>query len=281
MAARGVGPVVAAAYTRLYVHFVSWVVGLWDPQMQQELLDAAFAVLLKIFQRTLLINPKDAHDLLRVYGQQHAARHGPLVQQLLLLQPQHPQQLKQFPYFQSEEKHSLYLSERSFLMLRRWLAETRSLPLEALLQSSGIDLAPLDFRGCLSTLHLCGPLYPFYRLRLLFSWLNGCVALLALWRSAYLRVRVVGQEALRESELVEARCLLPLPEASTEAFLLLRKQLKSQAEARAPLSPTQLPSVCCYTFMNSQQETCSVALGRQKPRFAAMDGPMLSVAPFE
>ncbi|KAL8452037.1 hypothetical protein Emed_001578 [Eimeria media] len=152
--ARGVGPVVAAAYTRLYLRLVSWVAGLWSQPMQDELQDAAFAVLLNIYQRTLRSSPSDARDLLRLYGPQHATRHGQLLQQLQQLQPQHPQQLQQVPYFSSEEKHPLYLSDsssnsnsstskmrmcahrRSFVMLRGWLAESKSLALEALLQSS-------------------------------------------------------------------------------------------------------------------------------------------------
>ncbi|KAL8427395.1 hypothetical protein Efla_006426 [Eimeria flavescens] len=291
-AARGVGPVVAAAYTRLYSRLIAWVLGLWNQPMQEELQDAAFAVLLTIYQRMLLTSPADARDLLRLYGPQHATRHGQLLQQLQQLQPQHPQQLQQLPYFNSEEKHPLYLSERSFVMLRGWLSETKSLALEALLQASVRLLqAPQGAP------HLRGLQYPnqqqqqqqqqqhryvywglprhLYRDDILVTLPTGekikaCPAAAA--AAAAARVRVVGQESLRESELVEGRCLLPLPEASTEAFLLLRKQLKSQAEARAALSPAQLPSVCCFSFLNCEAEASSVSLGRQTARFAALGG---------
>ncbi|KAL8274023.1 hypothetical protein Esti_002022 [Eimeria stiedai] len=275
-AARGVGPVVAAAYTRLYLRLASWVVGLWSQPMQEELQDAAFAVLLNIYQRMLRSSPSDARDLLRVYGQQHATRHGQLLQQLQQLQPQHPQQLQQVPYFSSEEKHPLYLSEHSFVMLRGWLAESKSLALEALLQSSVRLLqAPQGAP------HLRGLQYPNQQpqqqqqQRYVYWGLPRQLyrddILLTLPTGEKIKERR-GQECLRESDMVEGRCLLPLPEASTEAFLLLRKQLKTQAEARAALGPGQLPSICCLSFLNSEAETSSISLGRQKARFAALGG---------
>lgn len=52
-----------------------------------------------------------AGELLRRFGPQHEARHGELLRRLRELQPTHPQQLSAVPFFNTDEKHPLFLTE--------------------------------------------------------------------------------------------------------------------------------------------------------------------------
>ncbi|PHJ25121.1 transcription initiation factor tfiid subunit taf5 [Cystoisospora suis] len=88
------------------------------------------------------------------------------------------------------------------------------------------------------------------------------------------RVRILGGENVRETDLVDPEYLLPLPEPGRDAFFLYKRLHKQQAERRAPLSAAsgQLPSIACITVLNASAEIGSCAVSPSTSKLVAVGG---------
>ncbi|EPR58240.1 transcription initiation factor TFIID subunit TAF5 [Toxoplasma gondii TgCatPRC2] len=344
-------------YERIYNRFCIWILSLFE-DCREELMDVAFAVLLHMFRKLLTVDAYQAHQLLRRFSPLHAGKHGSLLKQLEDAEPVHPLQLCQIPYFASEERNPLYISERAYFLLRTWLVDTRCLLLEVMIQAASRLLPPpshaphargLVYRGLLGPSLSQSLLSPpsSHPLSSLPAGLRrheetpapttqekavaqraGDLAFFdapppfrsqpgdpekgeksdereedrsALDNSGELppvvwglprqffreettvigpsgertkRVRLLGGENLRETELAEPNSLLPLPEPPKDSFLLYRRLIKQQTERRAPLSAAagQWPSIACMTVLNSSSESACCAVSPSTCRLVAVGG---------
>ncbi|CBZ50658.1 taf5-like RNA polymerase II, p300/CBP-associated factor (PCAF)-associated factor, 65kDa, related [Neospora caninum Liverpool] len=345
-------------YERIYSRFCVWILSLFE-DCREELMDVAFAVLLHMFRKLLSIDAYQARQLLRRFSLLHAGKHGPLLKQIEDAEPVHPLQLSLIPYFASDERHPLYISERAYFVLRTWLVDTRCLLLEVMIQAASRLLPPPPHAP-----HLRGVVYPgllaplsqslsapaptapqahplsslpaglrkreetpepaaqekaaaqrasdlaFFDARPTFTspqlgeterdrgekrederlsaeadlppvtwglprqFFREETTVVGPGGERTKRVRLLGGENLRESDLAEPNSLLPLPEPSKDSFLLYKRLLKQQTERRAPLSAAagQWPSIACMTVLNSSCESSCCAVSPSTCKLIAVGG---------
>ncbi|PFH36311.1 transcription initiation factor TFIID subunit TAF5 [Besnoitia besnoiti] len=320
-------------YERLYSRLCLWIFSVFS-DCREELLDVAFAVLLHMFKKLLGTDVYQARQLLRRFASLHTGKHQPLLKQIEETDPVHPLQLRQIPFFASDERHPLFISERAYFVLRTWLLDTRCLLLEVIIQAAVRLLPPpahaphlrgIFYRGLL----LASPSAVPARAPPAPAASSGFASFLPLaeprrqegdaggaglpkrlekaegarqgdetealppvtWglprqffreESTVLgpsgertnRVRIVGGENLRESDLADPNALLPLPEPSKDAFLFYKRAQRQQLERRVTLSASagQLPSIACMTVLNSSCETASCAVSPSSARLVAVGG---------
>eukprot|EP00920_Eleutheroschizon_duboscqi_P030675 GHVT01074137.1.p1 GENE.GHVT01074137.1~~GHVT01074137.1.p1 ORF type:complete len:648 (-),score=147.98 GHVT01074137.1:1049-2992(-) len=83
------------------------------------------------------------------------------------------------------------------------------------------------------------------------------------------RSRFLGVEAVTASDLCDASLLPPLPERGTLSFLHHRKRIKTTAETTVPVSSDRLPSILCFTLLNSSDLSCAASSSQDGARQVA------------